>query len=246
MAFPDEVREFRHLHTNSHLIIRYPLTLTDWIGVLAVSNKYCIKNGMDQASSLLKQGISGIGETQFNPYYALRLAWEFNLEDWYEDTIRTILNNPFFELTTQDVRDIEPKITAIVLSVRMRCHRHRLDLIPYTPEMVHDPSCRDQAACASDWRTAYSSATFVFAQTRKYYSGREVYQELNSMEIPSIREDCRRLTLDEIESKGVLWREEHFIEKAFDAIKSVLVNERPYLPRPNPRYISTNDHFSIL
>ena len=187
----------------------------------------------------LKESVNG---QQLNPYNLLRLVWEFDIVEWYEECILDILHNPFLELTTLDVCEMEPKITAIILTARMKCHRHRLELIPYLPGVIHDPRCQDHASCARDWKTAYSGAMLFFTQTLKFISGRDVFRKLSSVQIPSLGTECRRLTLDEINSTGTLWKEEYFIEEAVVAIKSVLRTERPSSPRPEPRFLSTNDN----
>jgi hypothetical protein len=186
------------------------------------------------------------GDQRFHPVFKLRLAWEFSIETWYEECISDVLAIPFIELSASDYRDLEPNLTEIIWTIRMRCLRHRQELIPYLPDALHHTNCTDRGHCVRDWQTAYSAAMLFFAHTRTFYTGREVFQKLSSVEIPSFNPDCRRLTITELESTGILWREESFIQKGAELIKSFLTSNRPQLPRPEPRIIpsSSPDHIS--
>jgi hypothetical protein len=191
--------------------------------------------GMDQALYRLRHPE---GDLRFHPVFKLRLAWEFSVESWYEECIRDVLAIPFIELCAEDYRDLEPKLTEIILAIRARCHRHRLELVPYLPDALHHTTCADRGRCVRDWQIAYSAAMLFFTHTRTFYTGREVFQKLSVVEIPSFNAECRRLTIAEMENTGILWCEEAFIQKGSEVIKTFLMSERPCSHRPEPRFIS--------
>lgn len=214
------------------------MKLHDWVGVLAISTKYCIQAGLEQAIDALK---NPTGPTRFEPCFKLRLAWEYSVESWYEECILDILALPPMEIRKEDVDDLESAISAAIITVRARIARHRLELIPFIPDVIHDADCSDRGRCSKDWTSCYSFAMLYFAHTRRFYTGREVYQKLKKIEPPSLYEGCRRLTIEDIENRGVLWKEETFIRAGVEAIKQILGSTRPRTLRPNPRFTSTND-----
>lgn len=163
------------------------------------------------------------------------------VEGWYEECILDILALPPMELTSNDVSDLDPDIFAAFLAVRARVSRHRLELIPFIPDAIHDMSCTDRGRCSRDWTSAYSHAMLYFAHTRRFYTGREVFDKLKRIETSAIYEDCRRLTIQEVESKGVLWKEETFIRAGADNIKMLLTTTRPKTTRPSPRFFNAGE-----
>lgn len=185
-------------------------------------------------------------ENRFNPIFKLRLVWHFSLEKWYDDAIKDALFFPFPALTAEVLNDLEPKLAEIIVTLRDRFIRHRLDLITHVHEVKHDSSCEDAFDCAKDWRVAYSSAMLFLGQTRKFFTGREVFRKLEALAIPSMNALCRDHTLNEMESKGFLWKDEQFIQAASEAIKTTLLNERPKQNLPEPRFISDTTDYSIF
>jgi hypothetical protein len=167
----------------------------------------------------------------------LRLAWEFQAEEWYEDCLKEILASPPIELVAEDYRDLEPTLTHALLHIRNRCLKHRLELIPYILEATHASNCRDRGRCERDWGTAYSAAMLFYAHTKKFYTGREIFEKLGKVEIPGCQPECRKLTMDELGGSGVMWKEEQFVAKGVETSVGLLKNTRPLLPRPKPRYL---------
>lgn len=224
------------------------MELQDWIGVLAISSKYCIQAGIEQSlSALMKPS----GTLRFEPCFKLRLAWEYMIEDWYEECLLDILALPPMELRVDDMNDVEAEVFAALLATRTRVARHPLELIPFIPDAAHDLSCTDRGRCSRDWTSAYSHAMLYFAHTRRFYTGREVFDKLKKIEPPVIYEDCRRLSIQEVENKGVLWKEETFIRAGTENIKKLLKSARPKSARPIPRFFEsgergTRDGFYII
>lgn len=226
----------QHLSTDGdYNFSRYPLSHSEWLSVLTISSKYFVPVGIEQAADYLKHPIDG---KQLTPFFRLRLAWEFRLESWYKDCIREVLQFPFLDITADDISIMEPKVIEAIFGVRARCQRHRMELIPYVRDAIHDSSCQDRVRCSKAWQSAYSSAMLLFAQIRKFHTGREVFQKLFKVEIPHFFENCRQLTLNELESKGILWREETIVERGCEAIAKILSSERPRYPLPEPQFYS--------
>jgi len=199
-----------------------------------VSSKYCVKGGVKDALLNLQNLEDG---KALHPVFRLRLAWQYELDFLYDSAIRDVLSLPFAELTVEDIQDLEPRLLTILLAIRDRCHRHRMELVPYVPNATHDATCTDNKQCEKDWRIAYSMSMLLFTHSRKYYTGREVFHKLSTLEIPSLLKICRRLTFTTLEVNRVLWREEVIIEKGHEAIRNVLLSQRPVTPRPEPRFI---------
>lgn len=216
----------------SNNLLRYPLSLRDWIGVLAISSKYVIAGGVEEAFDVLKIPQNS---SRLNPVYKLRLAWEYSLEKWYDECINDVLQ--YMDLSPEDIRDLEPKLTSLVLCIRDRCQRHRHELVPYLPNTIHHPTCTNNAACITNWQVAFSSAMMFYIHTSKRYTGRDVFTKLQKVDIPDFHPECRRLTMAELESNGILWKEEEFLQKGASAFKSTLISTRPSFPRPEPRFI---------
>lgn len=215
--------------------------MRDWIGVLAISKKYTIRIGFDQAFDFLRYPSLHITQ-HLAPVNKLRLAWEFELEDWYDECIRDLFAIPFVELSEEDIAELEPVLVRLVYNVRGKVHRHRLELVPYLPEAIHHRSCPDCGRCVRDWQNAYSQAMLFFAHTRKFFSGREVFTKISQVDIPSFHKECRTLTLTDLESKELLWREELLIANGVEVIKSVIKSRRPSLPRPEPRFLPSDGY----
>lgn len=212
----------------------------EWIGVLAFSSKYCFKVGVDAALSVLQRPFLPGGQ-EFAPCYKLRLAWTFDIEDWYMDILDKILAFPPIQFTQHDFNDLGGELSETISKARVRASRHRLELIPFIPEAQHHAGCVDRGRCGRDWANAYSTAMLFFAHTRRFYSGREVYAKLGQIEVPTVHESCRRLTLHEVSARGVLWKEEAFMQEGKDECLQLLRTTRPPKARPSPRYITGED-----
>jgi hypothetical protein len=76
-----------------------------------------------------------------------------------------------------------------------------------------------------------------FAHTKRFYTGREIFGKLRTIEIPGCNPECRKLTMDELETSEVMWKEEQIIAKGTESMRRLLVNIRPVMPRPKPRYL---------
>lgn len=214
------------------------MLIQDWVGVLAISSKYCIQAGVEQAISALK---FPSGPNRFEPCYKLRIAWEYSINDWLEDCILDVLALPPVDISEPDFSDLEAAISSAIMTVRQRIARHRLELIPFIPDVIHATTCIDRGRCSKDWITSYQFAMLYFAHTRRFYTGREVYDKLKKMEPPALYEGCRHLTLADIETRGVLWKEETFIRAGTEAIKKILLSTRPRSSRPSPRFQKENE-----
>lgn len=219
------------------IMFKRPLSLSEWIGVLAISTKYCIKDGIQQALYHLRAPKGG---DQFCPIFKLRLAWQFLAEDWYDECIRDVLKPPYKDLTAEDLSDLECDLASVILRIRSRCSRHRLELVPYTAEVFHHVTCPDQGICAKNWRRAFSAGMLFYTHTVKFYTGRDIFTMIKKVEIPGLQSECRRLTMEELETKGVLWREEVFAQRGVEEVKKLLLNSRPTCPRPKPRFITNS------
>lgn len=212
-------------------------TLAQWIGVLAISTKYYITPGVQAALTILR---NPSGSIRFPPCFKLRLAWQYQVEDWYDECLKDIMCLPPAVFDCDDLRDLEEPITVLVTEIFEHIRKHRLELIPYVPEPKHTATCLDPGRCARDWSLSYSSAMLLFAHTRHYYSGREVYDKLRKIEVHTVHESCRTLTLQDIKDRGVLWKEEDILEKGVEALRKLLTTTRPSHPRPPARFVDKN------
>lgn len=217
---------------------RSPLDLLEWIGVLAFSTKYCFKVGVKDALSILR---NPPGNQVFAPCFKLRLAWQFMVEDWYQECVDDIFGFPPLEFNHNDFNDLGGEVSAAINSARVRVYRHRLELIPFIPEPAHASNCVDRGRCARDWSHAYSTAMLFFAHTRRFYTGRDVFSRLKAMEVASPLEECRKMTLTDISDRGVLWKEEQFLEEGKLVVLDLLRSTRPTSIRPKPRYVPKDD-----
>lgn len=209
-----------------------------WLGVLSTCTKYVIQDGIDAAVKYLNDPPEG----PFKPAFKLRLAWQFRIREWFDSCITELLTHPWDELSPSDYSDLGSDIVYAIVATHKRCLRHRSGLIPYLPEVVHSDECTDRGNCNKNWTLAFSSAMLFYTNTRKYYTGREVYERFVAANIPNLNPRCRDLTLTRIQETGVLWKEEHFIQKALANIKERLESTNPPHPRPPPRYLSSFSH----
>lgn len=207
-------------------------TTRQWISLLTLSRKYCVRGGFEQAVMALETPAEG----PFAPAFKLRLAWEFDIESWYDEPIRALLTCPYDEITALDLKELESDIAAVVIAARFRCLKHRNELVPFTPEAIHCHECPDRGGCVKNWQTAFQAAMLFFTHTRKYYSGRDVFAKLNCLDIPCFSPRCRELTMQELEVSGVLWREETFIAGAAADIHQILQSLKPERPQNEPRF----------
>lgn len=209
-------------------------SLSQWIGVLAISSKYYITPGIDAALTILR---NPSGSDRFPPCFKLRLAWQYQVDDWYDECIMDIMCLPPAVLDCDDLRELEEPITVLITEIFERIRKHRLELIPYVPEPKHTATCLDPGRCARDWSISYATAMLLFAHTRHYYSGRDVFEKLRKIEVHTVHESCRTRTLDDIKDRGVLWKEEEILEKGVESIKKLLSTSRPTHRRPPARFV---------
>lgn len=177
------------------------------------------------------------GFTRFPPCFKLRLAWQYQVEDWLDECIMDIIALPPLVLDRDDHRDLEEDVIVALNTCHESVRQHRMELIPYIPEPKHVAECKDRGRCARDWTTSYASAMLLFAHTRHYYSGREVFDKLKTIEVHTVHDACRKLTLADIEKRCVLWKEEVILEEGKAKIRSLLLNSRPMHPRPPVRLV---------
>lgn len=207
----------------------------DWIGVLACSAKYQFTMGITEAWD----NIVAPSETPFHPVYKIRIAWLYSLTEHYESCARDLLDLPPLELSRLDYRDLGPEITDICIQTRLRIQSHRIRQITHIPNCAHDRLCLDNNRCQMDWGYGYSIVTLFFAHTARFFSGREVFEKLSTLEIPGLFSGCRQASLEQLKVKGTLWKEETFVEEGVDVICAFMRNHQATNFRPEPRFLST-------
>jgi len=217
--------------------MKHPLLLSEWIGVLALSTKYCMKMGVEQAIERLGNPSN---KRSFQPCYKLRLAWEFEIKQWYEDCLMEILSFPPNPLSKEDVRDLEPELVAIFMSVRESVQRYRLSMLTTIPDVRHGRACDadNRGRCTKEYINAYLAAVMNFAHTADYQSGRDVFGILKKLDVPGVHADCKKANLIYLRDNNILWKEEELCQLGCTRMKRVLESTRPQLPRPEPRYES--------
>lgn len=184
----------------------------------------------------------------FNPYYSLRLAWEFMNESWIEESIKRCMSlntQPygFLRFEKADIEDLGPTITTYFINFQEKCQRHRMGIISFYPDIIHDSTVcppNEHKTCAQNWKKTFSGTMILFVSIQKYFTGREIYDKLCFSEIEGMKDECRRRTLASIEARGVLWKEEEFVRVAVEKIKGFMLMERPKGPRPRPRYVGVS------
>lgn len=185
-------------------------------------------------------------DCKFNSIYKLRMVWQFKLEKWYDDSIDDVLQMPFTALTSHDISDLGPKLTEILITLRDRIIRHRIELMTHVQEAKHDSTCAENVSCEKEWKVAYSKAMLFFGQTRKYLSGREIFKKLDSVHVPNLNAYCREHTFDVLYGKGFLWQDEEFITTTAAAIKKFISTQTPLGPLPEPRFLGDVATYSIF
>jgi len=132
------------------------------------------------------------------------------------------------------MRDPGRDICSAIVAIHARVRRHRLELITHIPEVVHHHSCTERGHCSKDWIVGYSAVMMLFAHTQVFYTGRMIFEKMKRVVLPSLSDQCRRLTFDDLSEKGSLWGEESIINSGVKTIKSLLRDTRPsYRPDLN-------------
>lgn len=213
--------------------MKYPLVRSEWIGVLAISTKYCINSGIDQAIDQLNDPTK---RPRFQPCYKLRLAWEFGIEQWYGDCLEEILTLPPRPLSREDIRDLEPQLVVIIMSLREKVQRYRTSLLTFIPEIRLVHFCDSRSKCTKEFLDTYLTVVMEFAHTKSYKLGRDVYKHLKSFDIPDMHVECKKVVMAQLQESGLLWKEEDIVRQSCEGMKEVLRSTQPQLPRPEPRY----------
>jgi hypothetical protein len=229
--------------------------MKDWISVLGICKKYGLRQGVEECLEQLRNPPRDI-HYQLCPASKLCLAWEFGIEEWYEECIREVLPLPLpeagsdAELGNEDMEDLGGTICAVIFDVEMRYYEHRMRLVSYEPEAVHSSHCDPglHPQCAAAWQFAYTSCATLFQPNRSpkgcargpqtVYTGRDVFGHLSKANVPNLNLRCQRLSLKSLGESGVLWEEEGIVEYGWRAIRHVLLTSRPEGGLPPMRYIS--------
>jgi hypothetical protein len=204
-----------------------------------ISTKYSWKIEIEQAIHSLESLLPL--DDQLDPFSKLRLAWECKVEKWHEECLADILSFPPEpeQLTLEDMKNLEPELTAAVLDILFQCNSHRLSLTLRTFEARHDASCLDgdRDLCNRSWQIVYSGAVLLFNSSCQFYTGREVYAEMKGISAPLLNNRCKNRTFVALEADGCLWKEEEIVKAGCESLKKVLLETRPAFPRPESRII---------
>jgi hypothetical protein len=200
-------------------VCRIVLSDVDWVGILVLSKKYVSEPGVRHATHHLAQPNS-IPAT-----YRLRLALQFHLPELVRVGIEALLKPPFAALNAQDLRDLEPDMTAIINEYRQKITAHRMTLVCHLAAFIHDFRCYDTEVCESNWSTAYRSCTRLLANPTSAASGREVLAKFELEKIPSMDIGCFTYTIDSIKANQSFWKEERFVNEAVVAAERLVADE---------------------
>jgi hypothetical protein len=223
------------LDSMGFILCRSEFNLTEWVRILTICSRYCIEHGVNQAISAIRSQIHV--KERLAPTFKLRVAWELRLTDLYDEFVRELLSFPFVQLRKEDYASMGPAIAVAVHQIRDRIMRHRSDLVSYVPSAVHADGCPDHGRCGRDWSAAYSTAMLFYTNTRRFYTGRQIFEKIENVNVPSMYQACRAENLEVISAKGVLWREEEYLEMGVEAIKNILGSDNVPFPRPDPHFI---------
>jgi hypothetical protein len=210
--------------------IRYPLTTKEWVGVLAISTKYCVQIGAEEARDNILHPKDG---KLLAPGYKLR---EYSIEEWYDECIQGMVKLPFVDLIPGDVRGMECDLTSEILRIRIQCQQYRPQLVTYLPDPKHHSTCKNRGICTRNWQSTFSDASLLFSHISQFKTGREVFEKLKSIDVPGFHPECRKLAFNELESSGILWGEETIPKIEAESVKRILMKVKPILPRPEPRF----------
>lgn len=169
-----------------------------------------VENGIYEALEHLN---SPEFQLQMSPALKLRLGWEYHIVDWIRPALKALLTMPFPRLTAQDLRFMEPTISAAILSAHSVCLGNRLSLILYVWPLSHSTvSCDDTIQCGQSWEMAYLAATRHFAHTAVHYSGYDVYDKIAELCVPGLNSACKQITLNGLSDSGGLWKAERIAD----------------------------------
>jgi hypothetical protein len=189
------------------------LTLDDWLGVLQISQKYCVDAGVIRAKDQITSSeMSG----QLSPAANTHIAWEFNMEDIYEEHVNALVGiRPFPCWNLDDFMDIGNRVMQQVQEVYHRVRVNREQLISYIPPFRHNTEyCSAIAAqqeCAMNWREVYATLTRLLSHTERFYSGRELLERLSRQTVDGMNENCKEGMIEYI-TQGFLREEDTFRE----------------------------------
>lgn len=85
--------------------------MSEWIGVLTISSKYFIKKGVQEVVEKLRKPPDDI---PLDPYYKLRVAWEFGLDNLYDEILNEVFLPPL-ESQGEDFRGLEGSVSTLIV-----------------------------------------------------------------------------------------------------------------------------------
>ena len=160
-----------------------------------------------------------------SPSARLRIVWEFELEDLYEEAVIAMLSiRPFPKLRGLELDDLERDVFFKVQDTYNRVEMFQSRLISYVPDFLHSPDadCSGNAkmACQINWREAYGSYSRLLAQTDNYYSSATVLDRLRRADIQGMNLLCQAHMMDYLE--GGFLKEVVVFETAKDSLVAML------------------------
>jgi hypothetical protein len=137
------------------------------LGILEVAQKFELDIAIKQAMNFLS---STEVQNLLSPCARLRIAWEFQLEAFYDEAVHAVLNiRPFTSFTFNDIIDLESQLLSEILQIYHDAATTHLKLLGYLPNLIHVQtvctSKQAQHACELHWREAYSSYIHLLGNT---------------------------------------------------------------------------------
>ncbi|KAH7919166.1 hypothetical protein BV22DRAFT_1134035 [Leucogyrophana mollusca] len=187
------------------------------ISLLKMSSVFKISDGKSYA----------IAEMETHPELdlatKLQLCFQYNLVQWLTPAFQQLISLPIEELREEDVLKIPSKILHSFIQVKHQMTTHRLTLASIPPPAMAGFACHTPLTCADTWERAWKEGPAeMLRHPDTFYSGREILDQLESVEISDVCDSCRDFSVINVKESGSLLLEEHFIENKITELASWL------------------------
>ncbi|KIO32317.1 hypothetical protein M407DRAFT_18632 [Tulasnella calospora MUT 4182] len=201
---------YPHHHDNG------PLSQEDWKSLLPVAHFY-------QVEKAFKTAVAELDPKRYylEPTQRLWCALAYDIPEWIRPTLAELIRSDQQLLKDQVDRlkcFHEPAFrTLIAVRATLVRHRHRLIILP--PTVTHSEDCVAGSRtehCQERWNRIWRDSCLHLISCTGWVGGMtvEVYLEDAVDQVQKLASsECLRLTLSDVNARGILWRKETQIEE---------------------------------
>ncbi|KAJ7710108.1 hypothetical protein B0H14DRAFT_3172376 [Mycena olivaceomarginata] len=215
----------------------HPKTMEFLVSIMRMSAFFEVQDGIEHAKAeITRRG------NHIHPAVKFELARCFRIDEWIEPTFRHLLDMSVGDLSFSQVMQIGHVGYFWLTHTKAKIAELRARIAFDVPPIVHSVDCSTRWECGYAWSRQWTeNVRSLIHHPDQPVSCLNLLHQLRNVHITELCDKCQDLTMTWIWGKGLLTKEEDFIEGAIAALHELQVNEPLRVVIHNTRIVLSSD-----